>query len=73
MYYSTGSKSSLRLAQDDMDGIAYLYPRNEPGDGVWGCGTISLPSPPSGSGPFLFWCLALPYVAIRWQRFKIQK
>ncbi|MGZ3698002.1 MAG: matrixin family metalloprotease, partial [Bdellovibrionota bacterium] len=30
MYYNASAKTSLALAQDDMDGITYLYPRVEP-------------------------------------------
>ena len=41
MYYSIGEKKYLRLSQDDMDGLSFLYPRNElGGDGLFGCGTL---------------------------------
>lgn len=30
MYYSTNISSELNLSQDDVDGITYLYPRDEP-------------------------------------------
>ncbi len=47
MYYSTGTTRKLILAQDDIDGISYLYPRQEPGSGGFlGCGTLSV----AGSG-----------------------
>ncbi len=41
MYYSIGDKKYLRLSQDDVDGISFLYPRNElGGDGLFGCGSV---------------------------------
>lgn len=42
MYFSLGSKQNAILSQDDMDGMTWLYPRKEPGDGVLGCGTLAL-------------------------------
>lgn len=42
MYFSLGSKQQAILSQDDMDGMTWLYPRKEPGDGVLGCGTLAL-------------------------------
>lgn len=51
---SYDSAVELRLSQDDVDGITYLYPRNEgSGDGkVFGCASIQPvgPSGPSGRG-----------------------
>lgn len=74
MFYSVGSKEHLRLSQDDMDGIAYLYPRSEPGDGFFGCGTLALPAGPGGSSGlgallFGFWFLLVPYLITRVRRF----
>jgi hypothetical protein len=40
MYYSSGDRAELNLAQDDADGLTWLNPRSEPGDGLFGCGTI---------------------------------
>lgn len=41
MYYDGTPKKHLSLAQDDVDGISYLYPRDElQGDPLMGCGTI---------------------------------
>lgn len=40
MYYSIGDKSSPILTRDDMDGIAYLYPRSEFSAGPFGCGAV---------------------------------
>jgi hypothetical protein len=54
MYYTAPTGKEVRLAQDDIDGISYLYPRQEPGNGgLMGCGTLSLlsGSAHSGSGP----------------------
>ena len=30
MYYDASAKSNLALAQDDMDGVSFFYPRHEP-------------------------------------------
>lgn len=40
MHYSIGSKDNLTLSQDDIDGFAFLYPRKEFGDGIYGCASI---------------------------------
>jgi hypothetical protein len=41
MYYSTNPSRKLVLAQDDINGLSYLYPRSEPGTGgMLGCATI---------------------------------
>ena len=51
MYYDESLKQNLALAQDDIDGITYLYPRNELGnDKTMGCSTVSLKSPPPSMG-----------------------
>lgn len=47
MYYDISSKENLALSQDDMDGISYLYPRDELKNGMYGCGRIQTPPPPS--------------------------
>lgn len=43
MHYSIAAKTDLGLSQDDIDGISYLYPRNELGTDkmMGGCGSIS--------------------------------
>jgi hypothetical protein len=53
MYFDATYKATLGLSQDDMDGMSYLYPRNElSGDKPMGCGLVSavgntkLPPPP---------------------------
>ncbi len=41
MYYNAAAKNTLALAQDDVDGVTYLYPRNElAGDQMMGCGLV---------------------------------
>jgi len=37
MYYSISGKASSVLTEDDMDGLTYLYPRNEFQRGGFGC------------------------------------
>lgn len=41
MYFAASPTQKLALTQDDIDGITYLYPRSEPGDGILGCGTLA--------------------------------
>jgi hypothetical protein len=49
MYYNATAKQELRLAQDDADAAAYLYPRNELGGAkVFGCGSVSEKGSSSG-------------------------
>lgn len=41
MWYTVGAKTNAMLSQDDVDGISYLYPRNELGqDQPFGCGLV---------------------------------
>ena len=40
MYYATATNQHAALAPDDVDGLTYLYPRTEPGDPPFGCGTV---------------------------------
>lgn len=59
MYYDASLKGQMRLAQDDMDGISYLYPRDEMGkDKMLGCASIGRRSGPP-SGPQVAWCLLM--------------
>ena len=51
MYYAIGTKAELRLAQDDIDGITWLNPRNEPSDKVMGCASIQNIHGPTIGGP----------------------
>ncbi len=55
MFYSIAGKQRLALHQDDMDGLTYLYPRNElGGDALMACGRVAAPgslySPPPPPG-----------------------
>jgi hypothetical protein len=52
MYFDASSKKQLRLAQDDVNGLSYLYPRSElGGDKVFGCGTIEAVNGSRPGGP----------------------
>ncbi|MGE0614160.1 MAG: matrixin family metalloprotease [Bacteriovoracia bacterium] len=42
MYFSASQKNQLALAQDDIDAVAYLYPRSEFGSGFMGCGSLAV-------------------------------
>jgi hypothetical protein len=69
MYYTLGSKERLSLSQDDIDGMTWLYPRNEPGDGFLGCGSLGGGTAP-GPGGSLLWVLAAASwmaLAMRWR------
>lgn len=77
MYYNAGGKQHLTLGQDDIDGVSYLYPRNEfNGDKMMGCGLLrnssSLPRHPSG-GTFamLMLLLLLPLFVYARLRFSV--
>lgn len=48
MYGSIAAKTQLRLGQDDLDGIAYLYPRNDARQA--GCGRVAGPGSAWGLG-----------------------
>lgn len=67
MYYSISGKTNLALAQDDIDGVSYLYPRNElNGDNPFGgCGTIGIIKPPSsGMMMAMLLCFLLPVLLV---------
>lgn len=57
MYFDGTYKNKMSLAQDDIDGISYLYPSDEFRDGHFaGCGSVGhLPPPP----PRSLWLLTL--------------
>jgi hypothetical protein len=49
MYFDATAKTQLSLAQDDMDGITYLYPREEGGGGKpFACSTVDAAGPGGG-------------------------
>ncbi len=68
MYYDIGSKQNLVLAQDDIDGITYLYPRDEFKDGVYGCGTITSTQLPPYTGAAALILLLTPLVLLAFLR-----
>jgi hypothetical protein len=52
MYFDASERAKLSLSQDDMDGIAYLYPRTElASNGLYGCGTVQRSGGTDGRGP----------------------
>jgi hypothetical protein len=62
MYYDIGIKSKLNLGQDDIDGITYLYNRDELSTmKPFGCGSIDAEAPPGG--PFAL-LLLLPLLVL---------
>lgn len=50
MYYATVSQRRA-LGRDDIDGITYLYPKQQP---ISGCGTVDMSGGKNGSWPGLF-------------------
>jgi hypothetical protein len=72
MYFTLGSKANLALAQDDIDAITFLYPRQEPSNGdMFGCGLVETRDSPGtgGSGPAtLVLGLLLVYLSSRLSR-----
>jgi hypothetical protein len=77
MYYNAGAKANLTLGQDDIDGVSYLYPRDElNGDKMMGCGLVASAgnAKPPGAGPLavLALLMLLPvavYVRLRFHQF----
>jgi hypothetical protein len=75
MYFNASGKSALTLGQDDIDGISYLYPRDELGsDKMMGCGLVksggSAPPPRSGFLALLALLLLLPVAVYAGLRFR---
>lgn len=65
MYYSVGEKTNLNLAQDDVDGISYLYPRNELGsDKALGCGALILSGPKPPTKPLIYFFLLFIIISL---------
>ena len=59
MFYSISDKTKTILAQDDQDGLAFLYPRNELAAGTFGCAAAK-----NGEGsPLSLWWI-IPVVAL---------
>lgn len=70
MYYDASSKKKLNLAQDDVDAVTYLYPRDElSGDPLAGCGRVSSNGPGASADSLVnFLFLLLPILALLLQR-----
>ncbi len=50
MYYASGPGRKVVLAKDDIDAVTYLYPKQEVGKNMLGCGSISELNRRMGSG-----------------------
>ncbi|MES2803498.1 MAG: matrixin family metalloprotease [Bdellovibrionota bacterium] len=66
MYFDGTYKNKLSLAQDDIDGVSYLYPSDEFRDGHFaGCGSVGqLPPPPPSNLLFLTLLMLLPVAVL---------
>ena len=66
MYYTYSFKSELNLAQDDIDGISYLYPSDEFDNNEFaGCGSIEKTSPPkAGQLGLVLLSLLFPFMTL---------
>jgi hypothetical protein len=64
MYYSINDKTRPILTDDDIDGLTYLYPRNEFARGSFGCESVHEGNP--ASGLWLFVIVGLQLVTGRW-------
>lgn len=66
MYFDASAKKKFALAQDDIDGMSYLYPSDETsGDDLMGCALVAnTPPPQSGGWILLLLALLLP-LAVR--------
>lgn len=73
MYFNASAKSNLALSQDEVDGVTFLYPRQEFGeDKPFGCGSLSFSENTSGLPPSfpvgftaLFFLFTLIYARMR--------
>lgn len=69
MWSDASAKTNFTLAQDDVDAITYLYPRDELGqDQLMGCGLTKDSKPPPGSTGGLLVLLSLPILSALWFR-----
>lgn len=77
MYYDASKRKKASLAQDDVDGITYLYPRDElAGDAMFGgCAVIKAGTTSRGMDPTLMALPALLYFLTRLleQRRRVRK
>jgi hypothetical protein len=66
MYYDATAKTTASLAQDDVDGLTYLYPRDEAGrDKMLGCGVAGGPAAHGAAGALAALLLAPCLLAAR--------
>ena len=70
MYYDASARTAASLAQDDVDGITYLYTRDEfgPDAAFGGCAVIGVSALRHPSGGYLIAGLALPIVVVLLRR-----
>ncbi len=73
MYFDATDKTVLGLSQDDIDGITFLYPRQEPALGdLYGCGAAErghkASTPVAASAAAAAWPLLPAYVVTRRRR-----
>lgn len=67
MYFDASAKTELSLAQDDMDGVTYLYPADETKGKMAGCGLVKNSVPPSGPSRFLMLVLLMLPLFVLWK------
>lgn len=60
MYYSINDKVSPIVTEDDLDGVAFLYPRNEFSGGLFGCSFVP------AKNASLPWPLAVGFICFIW-------
>lgn len=60
MYYSINDKVSPIVTEDDLDGVAFLYPRNEFSGGMFGCSFVP------AKNASLPWPLAVGFLSFVW-------
>lgn len=60
MYFAVGQRDPILLTQDDVDGVNFLYTRNElGGDKMMGCATVRGTAPPSAGPGRMLWTALL--------------
>lgn len=76
MYFDASAKNTMNLSQDDVDGLTYLYPRDELGkDKPMGCGLVSEAKPPSAPhlAAIVLMLLGPVFVSLRLRNKKVFK
>lgn len=71
MNYSIGSKVTMNLSQDDIDGVTFLYPQDEVKGAPFmgGCGLVQS-AKPSGHGRMIWLFFLFPLLLWAWLRSK---